>query len=123
VRSVGPLALVGLCLWPHITLAQSRSDLARIDADLARVVDLKIDDIKRRSTIGDRVSEATSRLTAAQAEWRTWREVECAAEAAIAVLISARTLEDLTLRCMYFMAERRIEDIGKYQWSGFDSQR
>jgi hypothetical protein len=60
VRSVGPLALVGLCLWPRITLARSRSDLAGIDADLARVVDLKIDGIKRRSTIGDRVSEATA---------------------------------------------------------------
>jgi hypothetical protein len=45
VRSARLLALVGLCIWPQITQAQSRSDLASIEADLARAVDLKIDDI------------------------------------------------------------------------------
>lgn len=94
--------------------AQNRADYERADAALTQAIEAKLADIGRRSTYADRVAEARSRFLAAQAEWQRFRESECAAHAAVAILISARTPEGLTAACLYELTERRIKDIAEY---------
>ena len=91
--------------------AQSGADLERANAALARAVAMKLESIGKRSTYADRVAAARSRFETAQREWERFRDAECAARAAIDILISARTLEALTLICLLSVTEQRIRDL------------
>ena len=108
--------LFAFCLAASVApaAAQNRADFEKAQAELARAVELKLADIAKRPTYADRVEEAKSRFQTAQREWERFRDAECAARAAVAILISARTLEGLTIDCMHSLTERRIMEISKY---------
>jgi uncharacterized protein YecT (DUF1311 family) len=83
------------------------------DKELALLVERKLSELDRRSTLQERTERAKSSLQEAQREWVRFRDAECRGRAA-ANMISARTPQGLTSACLSALTRRRIEEIRKY---------
>lgn len=111
------IILAALCLSVSVASADAQDDrlaFERSEVELARTIETKLKEIEQRSTFLQRVEDAKSSFLAAQREWLRFRDAECNARAAVAILISARTYEGLRFACLSSLTAQRIRDIGHY---------